>query len=93
MISVNQEDLYSIIGTCRLLGVNPEAYLLWVLPKLAAATNKTANDLLPHDFARSSTYWITRAHHSTLAHNAECFVRWRKKGPTRRGNLCEIVAA
>jgi transposase len=44
--------IYSIIGTCRLLGVNPEAYLLWVLPKLAAATNKTANDLLPHDFAR-----------------------------------------
>jgi transposase len=44
--------IYSVIGTCRLLGVNPEAYLLWVLPKLAAATNKTANDLLPHDFAR-----------------------------------------
>lgn len=44
--------VYSIIGTCRLLGVNPEAYLLWVLPKLAAATNKTANDLPPHYFAR-----------------------------------------
>jgi transposase len=44
--------IYSIIGTCRLLGVNPEAYLLWVRPKLAAATNKTANDLLPHDFAQ-----------------------------------------
>lgn len=44
--------IYSIVGTCRLLGVNPEAYLTWVLPKLAAATNKTAVDLLPHDYAR-----------------------------------------
>jgi hypothetical protein len=32
--------------------MNPEAYLHWVLPKLAAATNKTANNFLPHDFAR-----------------------------------------
>jgi transposase-like protein len=22
--------IYSIVGTCRLLGVNPEAYLTWV---------------------------------------------------------------
>lgn len=44
--------IYSVIGTCRLLGVNPEAYLRWVLPRLAAATNKTATDLLPNDFAR-----------------------------------------
>ena len=44
--------IYSIVGTCRLLGVNPEAYLTWVLPKLAAATNKTAIELLPHDYAR-----------------------------------------
>jgi transposase len=44
--------IYSVVGTCRLLGVNPEAYLLWVLPQLAAATNKTAVSLLPHDFAR-----------------------------------------
>jgi transposase len=44
--------IYSVVGTCRLLGVNPEAYLLWVLPRLAAATNKTAVNLLPHDFAR-----------------------------------------
>jgi transposase len=44
--------LYSIIGTCRLLNVNPEAYLLWVLPQLAVGTNKTtAQGLLPHDFA------------------------------------------
>ena len=44
--------IYSIVGTCRLLGVNPEAYLTWVLPKLAAATNRTATALLPHDYAR-----------------------------------------
>jgi transposase len=44
--------IYSVIGTCRLLGINPEEYLRWVLPKLAAATNKTATDLLPHDFKR-----------------------------------------
>jgi transposase len=43
--------LYSVIGTCRLVGVNPEAYIRWVLPKLAAATNSTARGLLPHDFA------------------------------------------
>lgn len=44
--------IYSVVGTCRLLGVNPEAYIRWVLPLLAAATNKTAHNLLPHDFAR-----------------------------------------
>jgi hypothetical protein len=44
--------IYSVIGTCRLLGVNPEEYLRWVLPRLAAATNKTATGLLPHDFKR-----------------------------------------
>ncbi len=44
--------IYSIVGTCRLLGVNPEAYLTWVLPRLAAATNRTAAALLPHDYAR-----------------------------------------
>lgn len=43
--------LYSVIGTCRLVGVNPETYIHWVLPKLAAATNSTATGLLPHDFA------------------------------------------
>jgi hypothetical protein len=46
--------IYSVVGTCRLLGVNPEAYIAWVLPKLAAATNKTATGLLPHDFAELS---------------------------------------
>jgi hypothetical protein len=43
--------VYSIVGTCKLLNVNPEAYLTWVLPRLAAATTKSAVRLLPHDFA------------------------------------------
>jgi hypothetical protein len=43
--------IYSIVGTCRLLNVNPEAYLTWVLPRLASATTKTATGLLPHDYA------------------------------------------
>jgi len=42
--------IYSIVGTCQLLKINPQEYLTWVLPKLAAATTKTAVDLLPHDF-------------------------------------------
>lgn len=45
--------LYSVIGTCRLVGVNPESYIQWALEQLAAGTNKsTAEGLLPHDFAR-----------------------------------------
>jgi hypothetical protein len=43
--------IYSIVGTCRLLKVDPLAYLTWVLPKLAAATNQTCEGLLPHDYA------------------------------------------
>jgi transposase len=45
--------IYSVLGTCRLIGVNPEEYLRWVLPQLAAGSNlTTASGLLPHDFAR-----------------------------------------
>jgi transposase len=44
--------IYSVIGTCRILDVNPEEYLTWVLPKLAAATNMNATGLLPHDFKK-----------------------------------------
>jgi len=45
--------VYSVVATCRLLGVNPESYIAWVLPKLAAGTNRsTAAGLLPHDFAQ-----------------------------------------
>lgn len=41
--------IYSIVGTCKLLKVDPEAYLNWVLPKLASSSNQTSG-LLPHDY-------------------------------------------
>lgn len=44
--------MYSVMGTCRLVGVDPFAYLKWVLPKLAAAKSRNTDGLLPHDFAR-----------------------------------------
>jgi transposase len=45
--------LYSIMATCKLLQVNPEEYLIWALPQLAARKTPRAYDgLLPHDFAR-----------------------------------------
>jgi IS66 C-terminal element len=44
--------IYTVVGTCRLLKIDPQAYLTWVLPKLAAAANHTASGLLPHDFAK-----------------------------------------
>lgn len=42
-----------VIGTCRRIGADPEAYLNWVLPQLAAGTNRsTTSGLLPHDYAK-----------------------------------------
>ena len=56
--------LYSILGTCRLLNVNPEAYLLWVLPQLAVGTNQTtAQGLLPHDFAALFPQHVLQTRH------------------------------
>jgi transposase len=43
--------IYTVTGTCKLLGVNPAAYLNWVLPQLAGATNQSVSGLLPHDYA------------------------------------------
>jgi len=43
--------VYTVVANCKLVGVNPENYIAWVLPKLAAATNRTATGLLPHDYA------------------------------------------
>ncbi len=43
--------LYSILGTCKLQGVNPWHYLTWALPRLAAATNHTAGEFTPQRFA------------------------------------------
>jgi transposase len=48
--------VYTVVATCKLVGVNPENYIAWVLPKLAAATNQTATGLLPHDYARLSQF-------------------------------------
>jgi hypothetical protein len=60
--------IYSVIGTCRLSGVNPEAYIRWVLPKLAAATNRTATTgLLPHDFAQLPQHEITASTLSAMS--------------------------
>ena len=53
--------IYSIVGTCRLLRIDPQAYLTWVLPKLAAATNRTVTGLLPHDYAREHPPDIPKA--------------------------------
>ena len=46
--------LYSILGTCKLHGVNEWSYLTWALPKLAAATNQTAHLFTPQRFAQVS---------------------------------------
>ena len=43
--------LYSILGTCKLQGVNEWSYLTWALPRLAAATNHTAGKFTPQRFA------------------------------------------
>jgi len=52
--------LSSVVGTCKLLGVNAYDYLVWVLPKLATGTNRsTASGLLPHDFIALQ---VERAH-------------------------------
>jgi transposase len=46
--------LYTVMGTCRLVGVDPYNYLVWVLPTLAAAKSSQVEGLLPHDFAKLS---------------------------------------
>ena len=46
----NPAVIYSIIGTCKLLKIDPWAYLNWALPGLAAATNHTAADFTPQRF-------------------------------------------
>lgn len=44
----------SVIGTCRRINVDPEAYLNWVLPQLAAGSNhSTADGLLPGDYRKT----------------------------------------
>ena len=47
--------IYSVLGTCKLQGVNPWSYLTWALPRLAAATNHTAGEFTPQRFAAIGT--------------------------------------
>ena len=44
--------LYSVLGTCKLHGLNEWSYLTWALPRLAAATNHTAHEFTPQRFAQ-----------------------------------------
>jgi hypothetical protein len=44
--------VYSIVGSCRLVRIDPQDYLAWVLPKLAAARCNNSIGLLPHDYAQ-----------------------------------------
>jgi transposase len=58
--------IYSIIETCKLVGVDPEEYLLWVLPKLAmrprtGPPEPRAEGLLPHDFKKFKEEQVARA--------------------------------
>jgi transposase len=42
--------IYSVLGTCALLKVNPWNYLTWALPRLSGATTKTAHEFTPQRF-------------------------------------------
>jgi len=46
--------LYTLIGNCRQLGIDPHAYLKDVLEKLPSATNHTVEELLPANWAQQS---------------------------------------
>jgi transposase len=58
--------IYSIIETCKMVGVDPEEYLLWVLPKLAmrprtGPPEPRAKGLLPHDFKKLKEAKVAKA--------------------------------
>lgn len=42
--------IYSLVGSCKLAGVNPFDYFVWALNRLASATTSTVGRLLPTDF-------------------------------------------
>ena len=44
--------IYSVLGTCKLHKINEWSYLSWALPRLAAATNHTASQFTPQNFAQ-----------------------------------------
>ncbi len=39
--------VYSLLESCRMLGINPQEYLLDVLPRLPTMTNQTAHRYSP----------------------------------------------
>jgi hypothetical protein len=43
--------LYSLMGTCKLHGINPFVYLNDVLTRIAAYPVNKINDLLPHHWS------------------------------------------
>lgn len=45
--------LYSIIGSCKLIGVNPYDYLVWVLGKLASASATNLGPVTPSHYLSS----------------------------------------
>jgi len=42
--------IYSVLGSCRLVGANPFDYLVWALNQLASATSTNVGALLPSDY-------------------------------------------
>lgn len=42
--------IYSVLGSCKLAGVNPQDYLVWALERLARATNQSVGKLRPGDY-------------------------------------------
>jgi transposase len=44
--------IYSVLGTCKLQKINEWSYLSWALPRLAGATNHTADQFTPQCFAQ-----------------------------------------
>ena len=48
----NPAVLYSIIGTCKLVKIDPWAYFNWALPRLASATNHSAGNFTPAEFLK-----------------------------------------
>ena len=54
-------SLYSLIGTCRLNGIDPHAYLHYVLGHIAEHPINRLEELLPWQVAHRLTQPLTRA--------------------------------
>ena len=55
----NAAIIYSLIGSCQQLGINPEQYLMDVLAKLPARKANDIDDLLPHNWNPDLAWKIT----------------------------------